>query len=108
MSEENSYQEEQDDVDNLIESMRIDSLDSFSMCTCPDSGMIVKQRHEIINLTKEVTRQTEQIGIILDRNGKLREKLKTNEKEKLDFESRVRSLLKEVNQLKGSKSLEKF
>lgn len=77
----------------------MDTIDS--MCTCPDSGMIVKQRQELILLTQEVTNQSNKIGNLLERNEKLREKLKVNEKEKHDLEDRIRLFHKEVSHLKG-------
>lgn len=76
-----------------------------SMCTCPDSGLIVKQRQEIILLTNELKNQEDQINILLKANSNLKNKLKINEKEKTDFENVKRTLNKEISILKGKSSI---
>lgn len=72
-------------------------------CECHDSRMVAQQRKEILMLTAELTNQSNEIEVQIARNNKLRNKIKTNEKEKHDFECRVRSLLKEVSTLKDER-----
>lgn len=72
-----------------------------SICNCPDSGMISKQRQEIVLLTNELANQSNEIDRLIARNAKLRSKIKADEKEKIDLENRIKSLLREVSSLKG-------
>lgn len=74
-----------------------------ALCTCPDSGMLAKQRQEIVLLTNELTNQSGQIDLLIGRNTKLKNRIKANEKEKHDLEHRIKELVKEVSCFKGFK-----
>lgn len=67
-----------------------------SICNCPDSGLIVKQRQEIILLTDDLNNQENEIKQLLISNAKLKTKIKLIEKDKLDLENANKSLKKEI------------
>ena len=68
---------------------------------CQNSGLIRKQREELILLTDELKQQEDQINTLHSSNIKLKEEIKLKEKKEIDLEKRTRILNSELKAING-------
>jgi chromosome segregation ATPase len=76
-------------------------------CDCQDTSLIRKQREEILLLIKELNEQQEQFNHVEKCNLKLKQNLKQNENERLEYEAKAKSLNSEIQLLKNEREKQK-
>ncbi len=70
--------------------------------SCQNSGLIRKQRKELILLTNELKIQEDQINTLHSTNIKLKEEIKQREKKEFELEKKNRVLSTELKAINGN------